>query len=363
MAADRSIEVLVGTAKGLFILRSRGALPSLSLAGPFLPDAEVTHAIRDPRDGTILAAANSPFYGPSVRRSRDGGQTWDAGGAGLAYAADDPEKVTRVWHIAPGPAATPGRIYAGVEASGLFVSEDGGDHWSEVASLRRHPTHAVWEAGGGGKCLHTVIVHPADPDRVFIACSTGGVYVSEDGGETWEPRNRGLRADFLPEPQRYPEAGQCVHRIALCARRPERLYLQNHGGVYRSDDGGRTWIDVSLGLPSDFGFPVLAHPRHPDTAYVVPVDAERARAFPGGRGAVWRTDDGGQSWRPLARGLPEPAFTGVLRGAFAHDGGEPLGLYLGTTSGSLFVSPDEGETWHEVARHLPRILSVEAGPA
>lgn len=354
------VELLVGSPKGAFIFRSADDRRTWTAENRCLTDAEVNHIIRDPRDGTLYAAANSVFYGPSVRRSRDGGRTWDSGGEGLAYAADDPEQVKKVWHILPGPASQPGRLFAGVEASGLFVTDDHGDHWREVASLRRHPTHEHWHPGAGGKCLHTILQDPRDPDRIYIACSTGGAYRTDDGGESWRPVNAGLKAEFFPEGQQFPEAGQCVHKMSLCEARPDRIYLQNHGGVYRSDDGAATWVNVGAGLSSDFGFPIVAHPRNPDTAYVVPIASGLNHVFPDAKPRVWRTDDAGQSWRPLGTGFPEPAFVNVLRDAFVSDGLEPLGLYVGTTSGSIFASRDGGETWTEIVRHLPRIMSVEA---
>lgn len=354
----KGILVMCGTSKGAFLFRSQAG-GAFSQTGPFLAECEVNHVTLDPRDGSLLAAANSPFYGPAVRRSTDLGATWERGGEGLAYAAGDEESVSRVWHILPGPADRPDEIYAGVEASGLFRTTDGGSTWHEVAALREHPTHVDWGAGNGGKCLHTIALDPFRPGRIFTACSSGGLYRSDDLGETWTPRNRGLRAEFMPEDQQYPEVGQCVHKFSLSPTRKDRAYLQNHGGVYRSDDGGDSWIYIADGLPSDFGFPVLAHPRHEDTAFVIPIE-RLGRYAPDGELCVWRTDDAGASWRPLRSGLADGVYVTVLRDAFSTDGHDPLGLYLGTASGSVFASLDEGEHWQEIGRHLPRILSVEA---
>lgn len=361
--SGKEVTIFIGTVKGAFIVRSTDGRRSWNVEGPVLDDVEVNHIVRDPRDGTVLAAANSWFYGPNVRRSRDGGRTWDKGGEGLAYAADDAEKVSKVWHILPGAASQPRRIYAGVEASGLFVSDDGGDSWREVAALRRHPTHELWDRGNGGKCLHTILQDPNRPERMYIACSTGGAYRTDDGGETWEPANQGVECVFFPEEKRFPVAGQCVHKMSLSPTQPDRLYLQNHWGVYRSDDGASSWKDIGDGLPSDFGFPVIAHPKSPDTAFVIPVQSDEHRVFPNAKLMIWRTDDAGATWQGLGEGLPEPAYVGVLRDAFATDGLDPAGLYVATTSGSLFASADEGRTWQELARHLPRVLSVEASPA
>lgn len=353
----REVLVMVGTKKGAFLFRSTDGKKTWTQSGPLMNGMEINHLTRDPRDGSLLAAANSDFYGPSVRRSTDLGETWDQGGT-PAYGPDDKETVDRVWHLVPGPADHPGEIYAGVEASGLFRTTDGGATWEEVGALREHPTHELWGPGNGGKCLHTIALDPSKDGRIFTACSTGGLYRTEDRGETWQPRNEGIRADFLPEGQQFPVAGQCVHKFSLSPALPGRIYLQNHGGVYRSDDSGDTWNLIATGLPSDFGFPVVAHPTRPDTAFVIPLEGP-GRYSPEGRLSVFRTDDAGGSWRRLANGLPEEVYSGVLRDAFAIDSEGRAGLYFATTSGSVFASPDEGESWQEVGRHLPRALSVE----
>jgi len=350
--------LLVGTVKGLFRFASDDRRTWRPLGASF-GGTRIDATAQDPATGRLYAAFNSEWYGPGVRRSDDGGETWDSGGGPIAYASDDPEKVSRVWSLlAPGD----GTVYAGVEASGLFVSRDGGDTWSEVSALRGHPTHDMWGAGYGGKCLHTLAVDPFEPSRLMVAASTGGVYRSEDRGASWAPSNQGIRADFLPEEQRYPIAGQCVHRFAFSAAQPGRMWLQNHGGVFRSDDSGRQWIDVGASLPSDFGFPVVGHPRRADTAFVVPLDGME-RWVPGNQLRVFRTDDAGASWQPVGPGLPDAVYNGVLRGAMTRDDADPLGLYFGTTGGEVFASADEAATWTQVASHLPRVLSVTAvGP-
>lgn len=352
--SERDVTILIGTSKGAFMAHHRGR-GRWSLEGPLMEGWEILHLVQDRRTGVLYAAANSPFYGPAVRRSDDFGRTWDSGGTPPAYPEGDPEKVTRVWHITPGREGEPHRLYAGVEASGLFVSDDDGETWTEIASLRRHPTHDTWFPGNGGKCLHTIVLDPFDERRMFIACSTGGVYRSDDAGENWRPVNRGIRAEFMPEDQQFPEAGQCVHKVSASAVQPGRLYLQNHGGVYRSDDAGENWQPIDAGLPAN-----LAHPRRAGTAYVIPLISGMQRRFPGERLAVWRTDDGGETWRELREGLAEPSYVCVLRDVFAVDDEDPAGLYFGTTSGSVYASFDEGESWMEVARDLPRIVSVEA---
>ncbi len=349
---------MVGTYKGLFRFASPDRVHWEAL-GPVLRGTSVHTTAYHAPTGTLFAAANSVFYGASVRRSRDGGETWDRGGEGLAYGADDPERVTAVWSLAVADEHGPGTLYAGVEASGLFRSADGGDSWAEVAALRRHPTHEVWDAGFGGKCLHTIAVDPHDPEVLYVAASTGGIYRSGDRGDTWTPVNQGIRAEFMPEGQQYPDAGQCVHKFGLSAVQAGRIWLQNHGGVYRSDDAGRHWARISEPLPDDFGFPVVPHPRRADAAFVVPLTSTLERWYPEERLAVHRTDDGGQTWTRLDAGLPEHAYSGVLRDAFRSDTQDPLGLYVGTTNGELFASADEGASWARIAERLPRILSVQ----
>ncbi|MHB1955575.1 MAG: WD40/YVTN/BNR-like repeat-containing protein [Sulfobacillus sp.] len=344
--------LLVGTAKGLFRYQTYNRTDWHVLEPVLFGDPVYTSAY-NPMTGTVYAGVNSEFYGPSIRRSHDWGDRWDTGGSGLEYGADDPERVTRVWSIR---VAGDRLLYAGVEASGLFRSTDGGDTWAEVSALRQHPTHATWEPGYGGKCLHTVAPDPFHPSRLYIACSSGGIYRSDDGGDHWRPVNQGIRAEFMADDQQYPESGQCVHKFWVSPTLEGRIWLQNHGGVYRSDDSGDSWVSVGEPLPSDFGFPIIGHPVDPDRAYVLP--SERwPRWSPDHVLAVHRTRDGGREWERLQQGLPQ-AFTVVLRDAFTGDGRDPLGLYFGTTSGAIFYSADEGDSWHQLAEHLPRIYSV-----
>jgi photosystem II stability/assembly factor-like uncharacterized protein len=248
-----------------------------------------------------------------------------------------------------------------VEPAGLFRSEDRGDTWSHVSGLTEHPSRADWQPGGGGLILHNIVPHPTDPDRVWVAVSAAGVFATENGGASWEPRNRGTRQDYAPEDQRYPEHGQCVHALAMAAGMPDRLYQQNHCGMYRSDDGGRQWISIEAGLPSTFGFPAVAHPRDPDTLFLLPLNGDQAGRFmPDAAAAVWRTRDAGANWQDLRAGLPQRnAYFGVLRRALAVDRLEPAGVYFGTSGGTLFASADEGDAWSCIAEHLPTILSVE----
>lgn len=344
--------LFIGTAKGLFRYQTSDRRVWEALE-PVLVGEPVYTSAYNPETGTVYAGVNSEFYGPSIRRSRDWGETWDTGGSGLEYAADDPERVTRVWSIRP---AGDHILYAGVEASGLFRSTDEGDTWAEVRSLREHPTHETWEPGYGGKCLHTIALDPFHPQRLYVACSAGGIYRSDDAGDSWRPINQGISCEFMPEGQQYPQSGQCVHKFWLSPTLEGRIWLQNHGGVYRSDDGGESWAYVGGTLPSDFGFPIVGHPVDPDRAYILPLERS-PRWSPNHVLTVYRTRDGGGAWEGLHNGLPQ-AFTGVLRDAFTADNRDPLGLYVGTTSGAIYHSPDEGESWYLVAQHLPRIYSV-----
>jgi hypothetical protein len=249
-----------------------------------------------------------------------------------------------------------------VEPAALFRSEDGGRSFALVQGLWDHPHRPQWQPGGGGLCLHTVLVHPADPRRLLIAISAAGVYLSDDGGGSWRASNTGITVPFLPdEPE--PEFGQCVHKVARDAADPERLYLQHHGGIYRSDDGGGSWTAMTGIAGMDFGFPVVAHPAEAGTAYLLPLESDEYRCTPGGRCTVWRTRDAGGSWEPLTAGLPQrDAHLTVLRDAFTCDGGQPAGLFFGTRSGEVYGSVDDGDTWDLLAEHLPPVLSVRAAP-
>ncbi len=348
--------VLLGTKKGVFILESDAARQTWSLRGPFCETWPINHAIADPMTGTIHAAGGNEWFGPAVWKSVDFGRTWTHSSEGLAYPAND-DAIKSVWSL--GARGT--RLYAGVQPAGLFVSDDGGQSWSHIAGLRAHPTAPHWQPGGAGLILHSIVVHPDDPDQVWAGISAAGVFHTADGGATWTPRNTGTRCDFLPEGERYPAFGQCVHCIVMAPGMPNRLYQQNHCGMYRSDDGGLHWDSIEPGLPSSFGFPAVAHPRDPSTVFMLPLNGDTAgRYVPGGQAAVWRTRDGGNRWQALREGLPQNnAFFGVLRQAMAVDRLHPAGVYAGTNTGTLFASADEGERWTTIATHLPPILSVE----
>jgi photosystem II stability/assembly factor-like uncharacterized protein len=351
----QSVVLLLGTKKGAFIVESDAARRSWSLRGPFCETWPMHHVIGD-ADGVIYAAGGNEWFGPAVWRSDDLGRNWTRSSQGLAYAAGE-TPIKAVWSLA----ARNGSVFAGVEPAGLFRSEDGGITWSHVAGLREHPSRPDWQPGAGGLILHALIPHPADPQQIWIGISTAGVFHTADGGATWTPRNRGTRADFLPDDQRYPEYGQCVHALAMAPGMPNRLYQQNHCGMYRSDDGGLHWTSIEKGLPSSFGFPAATHPRDPDTLYLTPLNGDIAGRFmPDARAAVWRTRDAGATWTDHREGLPQRhAYFGVLRRALATDTLDPAGVYFGTNSGSLYASADEGETWTCIAQHLPSISSVE----
>ena len=354
--------LLIGTRKGLWLARSDDDRSSWQLDGPhFVADAVAAAAV-DTRGvrPRLLAGATSAHWGPSVVHSDDLGASWQEPEHGaIRFPEDTGAALAAVWQLRPGPAAQPGVVYAGTEPSALWHSADGGESFELVRGLWDHPHRENWYPGGGGQTLHTVLPHPTDPARVTVAMSTGGVYRSADAGATWVPANRGIEADFLPDP--YPEYGQCVHKVAVHSERPEQLFAQNHGTVYRSDNDGDTWTSIADGLPGDFGFPVAVHPHRPGTVYVVPLSAQSGRVPPEGRLQVWRSDDAGVSWQPLDAGLPrEKVYAAVLRDALCTDDAEPAGVYFGTRDGIVYASADEGDSWTVVTRHLPDVLCLRA---
>lgn len=347
--------ILLGTRKGAFILQGDAARRDWSLRGPFCEAWPINHVIGG-RDGTIYAGGGNAWFGPAVWKSTDLGETWSHSSEGLAYAAGE-DPIPAVWSLAE----RAGTLYAGVEPAGLFRSADGGQSWSHVAGLREHPSRQKWQPGAGGLILHAIVPHPDDAEQMWIAISAAGVFYTADGGRTWTPRNSGTRCDYNPPEERYPEFGQCVHGLAMAAGRPDRLYQQNHCGMYCSADGGVSWQSMEAGLPSTFGFPVVAHPRDPDTVFLLPLNGDSVgRYVPDGKAAVWRSRNGGATWEAKRAGLPQDnAFFGVLRQAMAADPLSPAGIYAGTNTGTLYASADEGETWSCIAQHLPPISSVE----
>lgn len=351
-----SLLLLAGTKKGLFLFTSENR-DRWQMRGPFLKGKEINHAVRDPRTGRIFATANDAWFGSEIIFSDDLGKTWTPAKRGPAFAEGSGLKLERIWHIEPGRVGEPRVLYAGVAPAALFRSNDGGATWSEVAGLTRHPTRDRWHPGAGGLCLHSIQLDPSKPQRMFVAISAVGVFRTDDGGATWQTKNRGTRAEFLPK--KFPEFGQCVHKLLMSPGHPDLLFQQNHCGVYRSADAGESWKEITDGLPSDFGFPLAIHPRESETVYVLPLQGAEFRCPPDGKLRVHRSRDGGKSWRALAAGLPpEPAFTGVLREGMAADTRDPVGIYFGTNTGKIFASRDEGDTWHVLADNLPPVSSV-----
>jgi photosystem II stability/assembly factor-like uncharacterized protein len=350
------VEVLVGTKKGAFILESDAARQQWRVRGPFCETWPIHHFARA-NDGTLYAGGGNAWYGPSVWRSEDDGETWTQSSRGLTYGDDQP-KITTIWNITP--SADSKTLYAGVEPAGLFRSDDRGESWTHVGGLREHPSRPEWVPGAGGLILHSIALDPTNPDHMWVGISSVGAFETTDGGATWDTRNKGVRADFYPGPP--PDFGQCVHKLHIDPSNPERLFQQNHCGVYRSEDGGSTWIEITGDLPSDFGFPLSIHPNNPATLWVIPhTGPEAGRHMIGGHAAVWRSRDRGESWQQLDAGLPsENAYVTVLREAMGTDRLDPGGVYFGTSTGQVFGSADEGDHWQLIADFLPPVWSVEA---
>jgi photosystem II stability/assembly factor-like uncharacterized protein len=353
---SQQVALLVGTRKGLFVLDGDATRDSWRVRGPLCDGWPMHDAIFDDRAGSIYAGGGSNWYGPAVWRSDDLGRTWTHSSEGITYGDRGP-KVATIWNVTAGIDA----LYAGVEEAGLFRSRDGGATWQHVEGLTNHPSRPEWQPGNGGLILHSIVPHPTDADRVWVGISAVGAFETQDGGATWETRNKGVRADFNPD-NIYPEFGQCVHKLVMAADGGEHLYQQNHCGVYRSSDGGRQWEEITSGLPSQFGFPMGAHPRDPKTVWTIPLtEPQDGRLMPDGHAAVWRTNDGGDSWIRGDEGLPQhDAYVGVLREAMAVDRLDPVGVYFGTSTGQLYGSRDEGRSWRLIADNLPAIWSVEA---
>nr|MDT0659215.1 exo-alpha-sialidase [Micromonospora sp. DSM 115978] len=357
-----TVLLAIGTAKGLFLATSTDDRVTWQLSGPHFPMTAVYAVGIDRRRATprLLASTTSSHFGPSVSTSDDLGASWrEPETAPLAFPADTDASLGRVWQFAPGPAAEPDVVYAGTEPSALFRSTDGGITYELIRPLWDHPHRPDWGAGYGGQAIHTVLPHPDDPARILVAMSSGGVYRTADGGATWTPGNTGIRAYFLPD--EWPEFGQCVHKVARDPADPEKLYAQNHHGVYRSDDGGARWSSIADGLPSDFGFPMVAHPHRSGVIYNFPLVADGERFPPERRCRVYRSADAGASWEALDKGLPdEPFYPAVLRDAMSADDAPTAGIYFGTRSGEVYASRDEGDSWSQVAAHLPDVLCVRA---
>lgn len=349
------ILLLVGTKRGLFTFRSDAERRVWRSSGPHLTGREVYHALVDPRDYTVWAATDHAVWGPHLHTSSDAGESWQLLETAPHYA--DGRDVKAIWYIAPGPATSPDTMFAGIEPAGLFVSRDRGAHWRSVESLNEHPTSSTWQPAGGGLALHSIIIDSQDAQRMYCAVSAGGVYRSHDGGVSWAAANRHVRAEF--QPQNFPEAGQCVHKLIQHPLMPERLYQQNHCGTYRTDNRGEDWTEITPGLPSDFGYALAVDAHDPATLFVIPEESSHMRATVDGKLRVFRSRDAGASWSSLTNGLPqENAYVSVLREGLCADALEPGGLYFGTSSGHLFASNNGGEDWSMIAGFLPKILSV-----
>jgi hypothetical protein len=360
------VRVLAGTRKGAFVLTSDGKREKWSVTGPHFGGWEIYHLKGSPvNPDRLYASQNTGWFGQLVQRSDDGGASWQPVGNDFSYVGDPgthlwydgtqrPWEFKRIWHLEPS-ASDPDTVYAGAEDAALFKSVDGGATWSELTGLRLHSSAPGWQPGAGGLCVHTIILQ--EP-RMFVAISAAGTFRSDDGGVTWQPVNRGLHSDGIPDED--AQVGHCVHHVEAHPSRQDTLFMQKHWDVMRSDDGGLSWTEVSGNLPTDFGFPIGVHPHEPETIYVVPITSDSLHYPPDGRLRVWRSRSGGHEWEELSAGLPErDCYVNVYRDAMATDTLEQCGVYFGTTGGQVYASADAGDSWAPIVRDLPAVLSVE----
>jgi len=363
------VRVLVGTKKGAFILTSDGQRKDWNVSGPLFEGWEMYHVKGSPVDpNRIFASQSTGWFGQIIQRSDDGGTTWAPVGNQFQYdgvpgthqwydGTPHPWEFARVWHLEPS-LSDPDTVLAGVEDAALFRTTDGGESWAEMSGLRKTESGSSWQPGGGGMCLHTILVSPNDPARIFIAISSAGVFRTDDGGKTWTPKNKGLHSEGIPDGD--AEVGHCVHRIALHPSRPVTLFMQKHWDVMRSDNAGDSWTEVSGNLPSDFGFAIDVHAHEPETVYVVPITSDSVHFPPEGKLRVYRSRCGGNEWEPLTKGLPQSnCYVDVLRDAMAVDSLDSCGVYFGTTGGQIYASSNAGDSWEPIVRDLPAVLSVE----
>ena len=363
------VRVLVGTRKGAFALESDGKRKRWDISGPHFAGWEIYHLKGSPADqNRLYASQSSSWLGQVIQRSNDGGKSWEPVGNQFAYdgvagthqwydGTPHPWEFKRVWHLEPST-TDPDTVYAGVEDAALFRTSDGGQTWQELPGLRNHGSGAQWQPGAGGMCLHTILIDPSRPERIFGAISSAGAFRSDDAGKTWRPINRGLKSENIPDPT--AEVGHCVHRIAMHRSRPAVLFMQKHWDVMRSDDAGEHWNEISGNLPTDFGFPIDVHAHEPDTIYVVPIKSDAERYPLDGKLRVYRSRAGGHEWEALTNGLPQhDCYVNVLRDAMAVDELDACGVYFGTTGGQMYASSDAGDSWAPIVRDLPPVLSVE----
>jgi hypothetical protein len=363
------VRVLAGTRKGAFVLTADGTRTDWEVQGPFFSGWEIYHVAASPADpDRIWASQSGGWFGQQIQRSDDGGRTWNPVGNDFSYAtvpgthqwydgSPHPWEFARVWHLEPA-ANDPDTVYAGVEDAALFRSVDGGQSWSELPGLREHGSGPQWQPGAGGMCLHTILPDPRDSDRMLVAISAAGVFRTDDGGKTWRPTNRGLVSEGIPDPD--AEVGHCVHKLALHPAQPETVFMQKHWDVMRSDDGGQNWYDIGGNLPTDFGFVVDVHAHEPETVYVLPITSDLEHFPYEGKLRVFRSRTGGHEWEPLTQGLPQQhCYVNVLRDAMSVDGLDECGVYFGTTGGQVYASADAGDSWAPIVRDLPAVLSVQ----
>jgi hypothetical protein len=364
-----SVRVLVGTRKGAFVLESDGKRKKWDVSGPHFGGWEVYHLKGSPADpNRIYAAPSTSWHGQTLHRSDDGGKTWEPVDNKFSYegipgthkwydGTPHPWEFKRVWHIEPS-AADPDMAYAGVEDAAIFQTKDGGKSWKELPGLREHGSGPNWQPGAGGMCLHTILIDPSDPQKIYIAISAAGAFRSDDGARTWKPINKGLVSEFIPD--KTAEVGHCVHRIAMHRSRPRTLFMQKHWDVMRTDNGGDEWREVSGNLPTDFGFVIDVNTNEPETIYVVPITSDSLHFPPDGKLRVYRSRTGGNEWEALTKGLPQSdCYVNVLRDAMAVDSLDSCGVYFGTTGGQVYGSADAGDSWEPIVRDLPAVLSVE----
>jgi hypothetical protein len=348
--------LLVGTRKGAFVFTTGDGRRTWKASGPHFKGNEIYHIVYDRRNGLLLAGVNSEQWGPGVARSVDLGKTWKRSETPPRFPKGSGLSVSRLWHIEPGIEDEPDVLFLGVAPACLFRSDDKGVSWSVNEAMMKHRTRRKWQPGAGGLCLHTILTDESSPRKMHIAISAVGTMYTGDGGSTWEFQNKHVLADYSPN--KYPVYGQCVHKLARHPERRNKIYQQNHCGVYRSDNGGRDWTDIRNNLPSRFGFPIAVDANEHRRVYVAPLEADSSRVAPEGHFAVWASDNSGKDWFPLDRGLPKMSYFTVLREGMVSDQEDPCGLYVGTTTGQLFVSRDRGQRWEKITDGLPPILSL-----